>query len=229
MYIERDAKILLIYRSIYGIIIFIVMYLVMLLNQQRFLHPDFSLIQAIIFSTLIILAIILTLSSYSLKKEIAKQHTYLKEQKKTPKESEEKTVQIAYDKSGLYILIIAAVLGIIGLLYLYGSLILQAPSDISFQKGTLQTVSVMLFSIILILFVVLVISLKILLKRIQEPLYYEYKSCPRWGDLTSTKSSIVGGADSSPLHFIIKYDVNNVVKSMMEKQEQITHKKHRFP
>ncbi|KYK29807.1 hypothetical protein AYK20_00295 [Thermoplasmatales archaeon SG8-52-1] len=183
MYIERDAKILMIYYSIIGIITFVAIYLAIIYNQQRYLNDNFPIIQIMIFSILFILTIILALSSYSLKKEISSQQEYLHNLQKKSKGTEEKIIKIPYNKSGLYSIIIATVLGIIGLLYLYIMLVLQPPSDITFQIGTLETVSVIIFVIMLILILILITTLKILIKRIQTPLYYEYKPCPRCGSL----------------------------------------------
>ena len=74
-------------------------------------------------------------------------------------------------------------------------LILQPPTDVSFQKGTLETVSLILLSIILILIIILVITLKILIKRIETPIYYEYQKCPRCGssDIHKVEYSWWGG------------------------------------
>ena len=75
-------------------------------------------------------------------------------------------------------------------------MVLQPPTNVSFQKGALETVSMILFVIILILVILLLITLKILMKRIQTPLYYEYKPCPRCGsssDIHKVEYSWWGG------------------------------------
>lgn len=201
MYIERDAKILMIYYSIIGIITFVAIYLAILYNQQRYPTDNFPTIQIMIFSIISILTVILALSSYSLKKEISSQQEYLQKLQKTSIGKEEKIVKIPYNKSGLYSIIIVVVLSIIGLLYLYNALVLQPPSDVTFQKGTLEAISVILFAIILILIVMLVVTLKILMKRIQTPLYYDYKQCPRCGssDIHKVEYSWWGGLVSPAL------------------------------
>jgi len=179
MYLERDAKILLIYYSIYGIISLVALYLIFLSFQLKSPNENFSFIQIMIFTIICILTLIIVVSSYSLKKEISGQQEYLLNLQKTT--SSPSIIKVPYNKSGLYSIIIASVLGLIGVLYMYTVLMFQHPSNsnISFQKGTLETVSLMFFLMIIFLIVILAITLRILMKRIQTPIYYEYKPCPR--------------------------------------------------
>lgn len=148
MYIERDAKILLIYYSIIGLISFVAIYLAILSYHQSNPNDNFAYIQIMIFSIIAILTIILAVSSYSLKKEISNQQQYLQDLQQTT--GKELTVKIPYNKGGLYSIIIVSVLGIIGSLCLYNVLVLQPPTDVSFQKGALETVSMIIFFLILI-------------------------------------------------------------------------------
>jgi len=193
MYIERDAKILLIYYSIVGIVIFIALYLGILYNQQRSPNDSFAVIQIMIFSIITILTIILAGSSYSLKKEISNQQQYLQKLQQTA--GKEQIVKIPYNKGGLYSIILVSAIGIIAFLYLYNMMVLEPPTGVSFQKGALETVSMIIFIIILILATILLITLKVLMKRIQTPLYYEYKPCPRCGssDIHKVEYSWWGG------------------------------------
>ena len=195
MYVERDAKILLIYYSVVGIASFVGLYLGLVFLQQENPNDNFITIQIMIFSVLLVLLLILVVSGYSLKKEISNQQVYLQNLQKTNGSVEKQIVKIPYNKGGLYCLIVVTVLGIIGLLYLYNVLVLQPPTDISFQKDAFKTVSIMIFAIILILTIILIITLKVLMKRIQVPLYYEYKPCPRCGssDIHKVEYSWWGG------------------------------------
>jgi hypothetical protein len=195
MYIERDAKILLMYYSIYGIVILAGLYLAFAFFQQQTPNPNFPILQLLIFSIIGILTLILIGSIYSVKKEISGQQEYLQNLQKTT--TTPTAVKVPYNKSGLYAVIIVTILGIMGFLYLYTIMVLQPPSDsnISLPKDTLQTLSLMIFSVILILVVLLLITLWLLMKRIQTPLYYEYKPCPRCGstDILKVEYSWWGG------------------------------------
>ncbi|MCX6665465.1 MAG: hypothetical protein NT038_05325 [Euryarchaeota archaeon] len=196
MYIDRDAKILLIYNSIVGIVTFVGIYLAMIFIQQKYPNDNFGTIQIIIFSIISGLTIILLLSIYSLKKEIANQQDYLQNLQQTTQTSEGQIVKIPYNKSGLYAIIVTAILGIIAFLYLFNVMVLQPPPPgIGFQKGALETISYILFGIIIVLIIILLITMRILVKRIQVPLYYEYKPCPKCGssDLYKVEYSWWGG------------------------------------
>lgn len=176
MYIERDAKIILIYGSIFGIIWFTIFYTLMVFNQQTNPIDNFNTIQIMIFGILAILTFILIGSFYSLKKEITAQQKHLETLQKTITNGEQ-YVRIPYNKSGLYSLIVASVLGIIAFLYLYSIFILQPRENYDMQN--LETVSAMIFVFLVIFIVILLASFFTLMKRIRAPLYYKFKACPR--------------------------------------------------
>lgn len=195
MYIERDAKILLLYYSLMGIITFIVIYFIFLRLNMTYPNENFSFVQIMIFGVASVLSIIVVGSLYSLKKEISRQQEYLRTKQKT--KSSPSTIYVPYNKSGLYSLILISMLGIIVTVYLFIAMVFQPLSnpDISFQRGTLETVSLILFLTIMILIVILVITVRTLMRRIETPLYYEYKSCPRCNssDISKVEYSWWGG------------------------------------
>lgn len=196
MYIERDAKIILIYGSIFGIVWFTVFYTLMVFNQQTNPTDTFSTIQIMIFGILAILTGILIGSFYSLKKEIAAQQKYLEARQKTT--TDEQYVRIPYNKSGLYSIIIASVLGIVAFLYLYSSFVLQPQT---LQNQNLGTVSTMIFAFMIIFIAILLASFFTLMKRIRTPLYYNFKVCPRCSsnDIHKVEYSWWGGIIGSAL------------------------------
>lgn len=196
MYIERDAKIILIYYSIIGIVWFTAFYTLVVFNQQANPNDNFNTIQIMIFGILAILAGILIGSFYSLKKEISSQQKYLEARQKTT--TDEQYAKIPYNKSGLYSLIIASVLGIVAFLYLYSSFVLQPQT---LQNQNLGTVSMMIFAFVIIFIVILLASFFILMKRIHTPLYYNFKVCPRCGsnDIHKVEYSWWGGIIGSAL------------------------------
>jgi hypothetical protein len=153
------------------------MYLGFLYVQQEHPNDTFIYFQLLVFSIISILTVILALSSYSLKKEISRQQSYLEERKQTM--STQETVKIPYNKSGLYSVILVTIIGMLIFLYLYNEMILHPPTTVGFMPGTLETLSMIFFIIILILLAILLATLFLLMKRIQAPLYYDYKPCPR--------------------------------------------------
>lgn len=175
MYIDRDAKIILIYSSIMGIIWFVILYFIIVSYQKNNPNENFNLIQIIIFGILSILVLILTGNFLSLKKEISTQNKYLETQLR-PTDFKEKYVKVPYNKSGLYSLIIASSLGIVAFLYIYSSLVLQTQEYYNQNIGLFST---MVFIFVTIFIIILLVSFFILLKRIKTPLHYTFKECPR--------------------------------------------------
>ena len=191
MYIERDAKIILIYGSIVGIIWFVVFYIMIAMSQGTNPTDTFNTIHIMIFGILAILTSILIGSFYSLKKEISSQQKYLETYQKQAN-IEEKYVQVPYNKSGLYSILIASVLGIIAFLYLYTVLVLQ-PHE--YSNKNLGTFTTMVFVFLAIFIIILFASFFILMKRIRTPLYHNFKACPRCNssDIHKVKYSWWGG------------------------------------
>lgn len=191
MYIERDAKIILAYGSVIGIIWFVVFYIILLQNQQ--IHPidNFSTLQLMIFGILFILTALLIGSLISLKREITTQQEYLKNlpEAAVPKD---KYAQIPYNKAGLYSIIIASVLGIFAFLYLYSYFFLEPQTRPNMFLGTVST---MILFFLIIFIIILLATLFALMKRIHTPLYYTYKACPRCGsdDIFRVEYSWWGG------------------------------------
>jgi magnesium-transporting ATPase (P-type) len=181
MYVERDAKIILIYHAIVGIITFVSLYIGVSFIQQRYPNENFALFQLIVFSVIFILILIVICTSYALKKEISMQQKYLLELQKGTSKIEEKIVKIPYNKSGLYLLIIVSIIGILIFVYFFNFMVLEQHPEIRIEKETITTLSMLILSIIILLSSILLVSLKILLKRIEVPLCNEYKSCPRCG------------------------------------------------
>jgi uncharacterized membrane protein len=176
MYVERDAKIILIYRSIIGIVFFTAFYSALAWNQQANPNSNFFMLQFMIFGIILILAAILFGSIISLKREISRQKDYLEQvSQKTAVESE-KHVQVPYNKSGLYSLIVASFLGLIAFLYMYSVFVLS-PQEYTNQN--LETLSTMILVFVLLFIILLFASFYMLIKRIQTPLYYDMKACPR--------------------------------------------------
>ncbi len=192
MYIKRDAKIILTYNSIFGIVWFTVFYFLMLNNQRTNPNDNFGTIQIMIFGFLAILTLILIGSFYSLKKEITTQQKNLETLQKTTT-NKDQYVKIPYNKSGLYSLIVASVIGIIAFLYLYSVFILE--TKVNYDTGTLETLTAMILIFLVIFIFILIVSFFILMKRIRAPLYYKFKSCPRCGsnDIYKVEYSWWGG------------------------------------
>jgi len=190
MYIDRDAKVLLIIYSLFGIVWFTVFYISLLLSAQGSKSDTFNQVQIMIFGILATLTIILIAALISLKKEIASQQKYLKKHAKEVRE--DKYVQIPYSKSGLYSLIVASAIGTFAFLLVYNTLILQ-PSEHSNQNINTVTSMILVFLIIFIL--LLIASFYVLIKRIRVPLYHKFKACPRCGsdDIYKTDYSWWGG------------------------------------
>ena len=175
MHIERDVKIILIFSSITGIIWFTILYFLIAITQGKNPIDDFNLIQNMIFTIIIFLTLILIGSIYSLKKEITNQIKYL-EKLKDIKSTEERYVLSPYNKTGLYSIIIASVVGIIIFLILYTDFVLNPQEHHNLNTGT---ISMMVFVFLIILFFILFISFFTLIRRIRMPLYYCFKACPR--------------------------------------------------
>jgi len=191
MYIERDAKIVLIYGSVIGIIWFVSFYILLILNQATIPTKNFNAVQLMMLGIITILTVILIVSAYSLKKEISSQEEYLKTRQKTIP-TEEKYVQIPYNKAGLYSIIVSSAIGIIVFLLLYNSLIIQ-PQELN--NMNLETLSSMILISIILLSIVLLITFFILMRRIRTPLYYNFKACPQCGsdDIQKVEYSWWGG------------------------------------
>ena len=83
MYLERDAKIVLICGSLIGLVWFVSFLIVLTYYQQIHPNPNFNILQLMIFGLIIVLTAILIGSIYSLKKEITRQQEYLKTLPKT--------------------------------------------------------------------------------------------------------------------------------------------------
>jgi len=192
MYIERDAKIILIYGSIKGIIWFAALFIFMAMIQSAHPNDNFNIIQIMTFGIISALALILIGSSYSLKKEISTQQKYIKEHGKAKNISEE-YVKIPYNKSGLYSLIIGSLIGVIVFLYLYGIFIIQPAQE--YKNQNIGVVSMMIFVFLVIFIIILVVSFFSLTKKIRTPLYYNFKACPRCSsnDINKVEYSWWGG------------------------------------
>jgi hypothetical protein len=191
MYVERDAKIVLIYGSVIGIIWFVSFYILLSLNQAIIPTKNLNIVQLMMLGIITILAVILTVSVYSLKKEISSQEECLKNREKTV-HTNEKYVQIPYNKAGLYSIIVSSAIGIIVFLLLYNYFILQ-PQELS--NMNLEMLSSMILIFIIILSIVLLITFFILMRRIRMPLYYSFKACPQCGsdDIHKVEYSWWGG------------------------------------
>jgi hypothetical protein len=192
MYIERDAKIILIYRSIIGIVFFVAFYIVLLKNQQVNPNDNFDMLQLMIFGIIFILTAILLGSIISLKREISRQQEYLKILPQKAALESEKYVKIPYNKAGLYSLIVASLLGIISFLYLYGALIIQPQT---MKNTNFEMLSTMILVFVIIFIVILLATFYVFIKRIRTPLYYDMKVCPRCGsnDVHKVEYSWWGG------------------------------------
>ena len=179
MFIERDAKILLIFNSIIGIIAFSIMYIIFLQGHQSHPNDNFETLQLMLFGIIFVFLLIVTVSTVSLKKEISKQQNYLNNLQGSESKKDE-FVKIAYNKSGLYSIIIASILGIIAFLYMFKVFII----DLSHQ-GTIMldaqqnTLKLMIIGFLSIFFILLLATFYLLLRRIKSPLYYDFKNCPK--------------------------------------------------
>lgn len=176
MYIERDAKIILMYRSIIGIVFFVAFYIALVMKQQTNPNDNFYMLQLMIFGIIFILAAVLFGSIISLKLEISRQQEYLKNLPQKSILETEKYVKVPYNKSGLYSLIVASFLGIIAFLYLYSAFILSSQES---SNQNLGMVSTMVLVSVIIFIIVLLATFYVLIKRIHTPLYYDMKACPR--------------------------------------------------
>jgi hypothetical protein len=197
MFIERDAKVILIFRSVTGIAFFVAFYIIMLYLQSTHPNSNFFIIQLMIFSIITVLTLILIGSLISLKREITRQNDHLQNLPAQP--IREKEVRVPYNKSGLYSIIIVAVLGIIGFLYLSTVFVLGLQEHRNMNLGTL---AIMIFIILAALIAILLISVFILVRKIHTPLYYNFKSCPKCGsdDIYKVEYSWWGGITSSLVH-----------------------------
>jgi len=176
MYIERDAKIILIYRSVIGLAFFVAFYIALLSNQQAITNDNFGVLQLMIFGIIFTLTAIIFGSIFSLKREISRQQEYLKNLPQKATLETEKYVKIPYNKSGLYSLIVASLLGAIAFLYLYSVFIL---SPQKYANQNLGIVSTMILVFVIIFIIVLLATFYVLIKKIHTPLYYDMKACPR--------------------------------------------------
>ena len=192
MYIERDAKIIIIHRAVIGLVIFVAFIIALIQNQQTNPNENFDILQPMIFGIIFILTVIIIGTMFSLKREISKQQEYLQNLPQKPEVETPKKVKIPYNKSGLYSLIIASLLGIIAFIYLYTILILSPQQNIN---ENLEMVSTMILVFVVFFVVVLLVSFFLLLRRIHTPLYFEMKSCPRCGsgDIHKVEFSWWGG------------------------------------
>lgn len=176
MYIERDAKIILIYRSIIGLAFFVAFYIALLSNQPANTNDNFDVLQLMIFGILFSLSAIIFGSIFSLKREISRQQEYLKNLPQKTDFGTEKYVKIPYNKSGLYSLIVMSLLGSIVFLYLYSAFILS-PQE--YKNQNLGMVLTMILIFVIIFVIILLVTFYVLMKRINTPLYYDMKACPR--------------------------------------------------
>jgi uncharacterized membrane protein len=192
MYLERDAKIVLICGSLIGLVWFVSFLIVLTYYQQIHPNPNFNILQLMIFGLIIVLTAILIGSIYSLKKEITRQQEYLKTLPKTSAPMQKQDVQIPYNKMGLYSIIVASVVGIIAFLSLFVNFILGSQGIKNTNLGVVSTI-ILIFIIFFIL--ILFASLLVLLKRIRVPLYDQVKPCPRCGsaDVHKVEYSWWGG------------------------------------
>ena len=192
MYIERDAKIILIYRSIIGIVVFVAFYIALVMNQQTNPNDNFNMLQLMIFGIIFILAAILFSSIISLKREISRQQEYLENLPQKAGLEAKKYVKIPYNKSGLYSLIIGSFLGVIAFLYMYSAFVLS-PQEYTNQN--LDIVSTMILVFVIIFIIILLATFYVLIRRIHTPLCFDMKVCPRCGssDVHKVEYSWWGG------------------------------------
>ena len=176
MYIDRDAKIILIFRSIIGLAFFVAFYIAFLSNQQANTNANFDVLQLMIFGNIFTLTAIIFGSIFSLKREISRQQKYLKNLPQKAAFETEKYVKIPYNKLGLYFLIVASLLGVIAFLYLYSAFNL---SPQKYANQNLDTVSTMILVFVIIFIIILLATFYVLIKRIHTPLYYDMKACPK--------------------------------------------------
>jgi len=176
MYIERDAKILLIFKSIIGLPFFVAFYIALILNRQAITNENFDILQIMLFGIISILTAIIFVSIFSLKREISRQQEYLKNLSQESALETKEYVKIPYNKSGLYSLIVASLLGVIAFLYLYSVFILSPQEYINQNLGTVSTMAI---AFVIIFIVILLTTFYVLMKRINMPLYYNMKACPR--------------------------------------------------
>lgn len=179
MYIERDAKIILIYESLIGIATFTGLLFAVIFSQQQNPEKNFTGLLILLFGIIIVLTLICIASMISLKREISRQKEYLENRMLQTSSANEQYAKVPYDKSGLYFNIGVCIFLLIFTLYLFASIIFYQPSNAHVPQSAVTIVSIIFFIIVLILFITLFASLYILFKRIHTPLYYEVKICPR--------------------------------------------------
>jgi hypothetical protein len=181
VYIERDAKIIMIYRSVIGIVVFIAIYIAMMSNQQSFPNRNFEVVQLMIMGIVLILTAILVGSAISLKREVSRQQNYLESLPEKPTALFDQTIALPYNKMGLYSILIASLLGVFAFVYLYYSLVIVQPMQSSARSTNLDEISLMIIIFISVFMIIFIGAFFVLLRRIQTPLYDHVKVCPRCG------------------------------------------------
>ena len=202
MYIDKDAKIMTLYLSITALFVFIIFYVQGFEGISS--NDNFELLQIIIFSVTSILALIFVISMLSLIKDKKLREIHLENIRKNPElkgDIAKEKVKIPYNKWGLVSLIISSTIGVILFLYFYTTLA-SAPSSVHIAKENMELVMKMIFVFIAILMIILLVSVFSLIKKVQNPVFYEYKPCPVCGnkDIFKVEYSFIGGLLSSAFH-----------------------------
>lgn len=208
MYVEKDAKIMSLIYSLSGLLTFVFIYIAAFDSISS--NTNSNLLQLIIFGCSAFFAFILIISVVSLIKDKKLKEKHLENIKLRKNFQDHKDniykekVEIPYNKWGLISLIIASSIGIIVFLYIYsffanaGSKI----SDVQIDPASIETGSQMIFIFLTLLMIVLIFSVFSLIKKIQNPVFYEYLPCPRCGsrDIHKVEYSWFGGLLASAVH-----------------------------
>lgn len=209
MYVSKDAKITTLISSLTGLIFFVFLYVLSidLLSD----NPNFEILQLIIFTVstffmfLLIFTVIALIKDKKLKEEHLKNIRLQQKIRTTKKDVLEEKIKVSYNKWGLISLIISSGIGVVVFLYIY-SYFANADNNISddiyIDPSAIQAGSQMVFIFLSLLMIVLIFSIFSLIKKIQNPVFYEYMPCPDCGskDIEKVEYAWSGGLLASVFH-----------------------------
>jgi len=209
MYVEKDAKIISLISSLSGFITMIFLYVLAFKSISS--NQNFELIQLMIFCFSLFFLFVLILSVISLIRDKKLREKHLENIRLSKKLQNQKSddfddkIKIPYNKWGLISLIISSSIGVIVFLYIY-SFFANAKRNISddvhIDPASIEVGSQMIFIFLTLLMVVLIFSVFSLIKKIQNPVFYEYFPCPVCGskEIHRVEYSLIGGLLASAVH-----------------------------
>jgi len=209
MYVEKDAKIICLISSLSGLVTMVFLYVLAFESFSQ--NQNFELIRIMIICFSLFFAFVLILSVVSLIRDKKLREEHLENIKLRKKFQNQKSdnlddkIEIPYNKWGLISLIISSSIGVVVFLYIY-SFFANAERNLSdgvqIDPASIATATQMIFIFLTLLMIVLIFSVFSLIKKIQNPVFYEYVSCPVCGskEIHRVEYSWIGGLLASAYH-----------------------------